>query len=93
MSRKYGTPDGGRYTRPRRGFRTKSHYSERLHKRGQNSRSVKMLSLQELIALQGPKPVRAVEREVVDIALPPTRRSNRPNLRRSGGRHKVEEKG
>jgi hypothetical protein len=35
-------PAGGRYTRPRRGYRTRSHYSERLKKRGQTSKTVAM---------------------------------------------------
>jgi len=35
-------PAGGRYTRPRRGYRTRSHYAERLKRRGQTSKTVQM---------------------------------------------------
>jgi hypothetical protein len=46
-------PDGGRYTRPRRGFRAKSNYRSRLHKRGLTGRDVKMDSLPVLRKRQG----------------------------------------
>ena len=46
-------PDGGRYTRPRRGFRTKSHYRERLRKRGLKSADIRMEPLSVLRRKQG----------------------------------------
>lgn len=46
-------PDGGRYTRPRRGFRVKSHYRERLNRRGLSPRDVRMMSLDALRRQQG----------------------------------------
>lgn len=49
-------PDGGRYTRPRRGFRSKSHYRDRLRKRGLTSRDVRMDSLDALRKKQGAIP-------------------------------------
>lgn len=52
MVRRY-QPDGGRYTRPRRGFRAKSNYRERLRKRGLTSRDVRMESLDALRRKQG----------------------------------------
>lgn len=52
MSRN-GLPDGGRYTRPRRGFRTKSHYRDRLRKRGLSRENVRMESLYVLRERQG----------------------------------------
>lgn len=48
-----GQPDGGRYTRPRRGFRAQSHYRDRLRKRGLTSRDVRMDSLDVLRKRQG----------------------------------------
>jgi hypothetical protein len=42
------TPAGGKHTRPRRGFRTRSHYIERLRKRGITSKSVKMEDIDTL---------------------------------------------
>jgi hypothetical protein len=47
------TSTGGRYTRPRRGFRARSHYKSRLKKRGISNRDVKMESLGELRKRQG----------------------------------------
>lgn len=41
-------PPGGKYTRPRRGFRTRSHYRERLAKRGLTSKTVRSESLDTL---------------------------------------------
>jgi hypothetical protein len=41
-------PAGGKYTRPRRGFRTRSHYVERMRKRGMTSKTVQMESLDVL---------------------------------------------
>jgi hypothetical protein len=49
-------PDGGRYTRPRRGFRAKSHYRTRLQRRGLTPRDVKMESLDALQRKQGNVP-------------------------------------
>lgn len=46
-------PDGGRYTRPRRGFRAKSNYRLRLRKRGLTPRDVRMDSLDALRRRQG----------------------------------------
>jgi len=46
-------PDGGKYTRPRRGYRTPSHYRERLQRRGLTRRDVKMESLPVLRKKQG----------------------------------------
>jgi hypothetical protein len=42
------TPAGGKYTRPRRGYRTRSHYRERLAKRGLTSKTVRTESLDTL---------------------------------------------
>lgn len=48
-----GQPDGGRYTRPRRGFRAHSHYRDRLRKRGLTPRDVRMETLDALRRKQG----------------------------------------
>jgi hypothetical protein len=42
------TPAGGKYTRPRRGYRARSHYRERLAKRGLTSKTVRSESLETL---------------------------------------------
>lgn len=47
MSRQ-NTPAGGKYTRPRRGYRARSHYRERLAKRGLTSKTVRSESLETL---------------------------------------------
>jgi len=52
MVRRY-QPDGGRYTRPRRGFRAKSRYRERLRKRGLAPTDVRMETLDALRKRQG----------------------------------------
>lgn len=59
-----GHADGGRYTRPRRGFRAHSHYRDRLRKRGLTSRDVRMESLDALRKRQGyiPRPTDGVDR-------------------------------
>lgn len=44
---------GGRYTRPLRGFRSKSHYRDRLRKRGLTPKDVRMESLDALRKRQG----------------------------------------
>jgi hypothetical protein len=44
---------GGRYTKPRRGWRSKSHYPERLKRRGLTSAMVHMESLDTLRKRQG----------------------------------------
>lgn len=46
-------PAGGKHTRPRRGFRAKSHYRDRLRKRGLASSDVRMESLDVLRKRQG----------------------------------------
>ena len=46
-------PRGGRYTRPRRGFRVKSHYQDRLKKRGLRNSDVRMGSIYALRKRQG----------------------------------------
>lgn len=46
-------PDGGRYTRPRRGFRAKSHYRDRLRKRGVSRHNVRMETIDALRKRQG----------------------------------------
>ena len=46
-------PDGGRYTRPRRGFRAISNYKARLKKRGLSPKDVRMDSLDALRRKQG----------------------------------------
>lgn len=48
MSGRRNVPAGGKYTRPRRGFRTRSHYRERLAKRGLTSKTVRSDSLETL---------------------------------------------
>lgn len=46
-------PNGGKYTRPRRGYRAKSHYRDRLKRRGISTRDVRMESLDALRRKQG----------------------------------------
>jgi hypothetical protein len=50
---KRNLPDGGRYTRPRRGFRVKSHYRDRLKRRGISTKDVRMETLSVLRKRQG----------------------------------------
>lgn len=57
MSRnRIALPDGGRYTRPRRGFRAISSYGDKLKARGLTSRSVAMPDLRSLRAMQNVNP-------------------------------------
>jgi len=48
MSNNRNLPDGGKYTRPRRGFRAPSHYRDRLRRRGQTPATVHMETLKIL---------------------------------------------
>lgn len=74
MPSKRAVPNGGRYTRPRRGFRAKSHYRERLAHRGMTPRDVRMPSIKPLRDKQGYVPNASIITNVKP-ANPKTRRS------------------
>jgi hypothetical protein len=48
MASNRNLPDGGRYTRPRRGYRSRSNYRNRLAKRRLTGSEVRMPSLEVL---------------------------------------------
>jgi hypothetical protein len=53
MSRNRDLPKGGKYTRPRRGYRAKSRYRARLRARGVSPADVRMEPLEYLRKRQG----------------------------------------